>query len=1141
MAIGDWQHFSSGYFLGSCNFAIKNLSDESISTSEAVQSYISMLERGLPTKPAHLLLTRLQSDYGIEITSKELETTIPLIGPQHLNWGDVILGDDKSSYYPAREFYEELIERKLLDYGFIKNLIIPECPINWIIPNLASIDELSPSERVDFYLPQAKIVIEIDGQSHNEKLQKIRDKVRDEIFLKANIRVVRIPTAAIKEQGNLLEDALKSLTKILDERSTYLEAYKVFLEDKKYKNKSPIYDLIAVARLQRVIAELIRVGGLSCKSRIWNIEVKSDFGASLPWARLALDDLKISLEAFAKIYGENINIPQVNILSPGAEASTKRNVKIDLCIFKPFDESCSDKNIIFIRNHFIQHHSSLASPETTDSGVVSLKSKHSANINFIDSEKLSALKTISKQVFGYKDFQPGQVNIIQTHFMFLSSLGLLPTGAGKSFCFQISALLRRGCTLVICPITALVRDHVAELNQFGFSGRAAYISAEVKGSERSFVIEKFRRARLRFLFVSPEQMQRQEFRDLINEATTADILSSVVVDEVHCLSEWGHDFRTSYLTLGKAIKKVAPNTSTLSLTATASMRVLKDISIEMEVEEEAICYHMDQSRTELNFYVKTPKDNLEKRSYFRSLIKKMTHQGKADNLNPFLIFTTHVNGALGCSVLIDDVRKIVGDAKVALFSGQEPHPEKTRWSLENDQHHLPHLDWGTINQSSKEERYAKYKSEVQRLFKENKIAGICATKSFGMGVNKPNIRTTIHYGCPQSMEALYQEAGRAGRDRQNSNCYILFNSEKNLPNNILTQSATLEDLYNWRQSLSKSSRGDFSQQLYFLTNGLKNISDETDDCQRLLANFRTTAKSQQTLGGKGKSRLEKTIYRLYQLGFVTDWTVDDFFRGTYTVDWLDQNTLSLATRLKGMISKYADSPEEGFQHTSRIDEILSTKKDSPSTERQLISYLLQWNYDHFVYNRRQSLKNIYEACEAFSDGREEEFRKKLESYFSVKIANRIENIISAQITEVPASVIAILRDSNGYLKDNDAIITLNASIARYLENYQNNPGLNLLSAMCRAILMDFDNADGRDRLLSFLNLASDSNLLEKLWPQLLKLLKIFPNQVTEEICHELIAFDLGMDKEIDLFEMFGLTIAAQKAVERMNRTLRGVL
>ena len=219
--------------------------------------------------------------------------------------------------------------------------------------------------------------------------------------------------------------------------------------------------------------------------------------------------------------------------------------------------------------------------------------------------------------------------------------------------------------------------------------------------------------------------------------------------------------------------------NTCSLSDSNSVyEVLKDITLELNVNEDAVCYHMESSRKELNFTVEKPAD---KRARLRSLIRDLDKNGDATSERPFLIFTPHVNQAFGCAALIDDVRNNLKEKLVAIFSGSEPSSVNSPWSYEKEKKFLPELNWQTIDNSPQNEKYEKYKSEVQKLFKANRLAGVCATKSFGMGVNKQNVRTTVHYGCPQSMESLYQEAGRAGRDKKTANCYVLFLQKNNCP------------------------------------------------------------------------------------------------------------------------------------------------------------------------------------------------------------------------------------------------------------------------------------------------------------------------------------------------------------------------
>ena len=185
---------------------------------------------------------------------------------------------------------------------------------------------------------------------------------------------------------------------------------------------------------------------------------------------------------------------------------------------------------------------------------------------------------------------------------------------------------------------------------------------------------------------------------------------------------------------------------------------------------------MESSRKELNFTVEKPAD---KRARLRSLIRDLDKNGDATSERPFLIFTL-MWIAFGCAALIDDVRNNLKEKWVAIFSGSEPSSVNSPWSYEKEKKFLPELNWQTIDNSPQNEKYEKYKSEVQKLFKANRLAGVCATKSFGMGVNKQNVRTTVHYGCPQSMESV--SGGRARwRDKKTANCYVLFPQKNSCP------------------------------------------------------------------------------------------------------------------------------------------------------------------------------------------------------------------------------------------------------------------------------------------------------------------------------------------------------------------------
>lgn len=1144
LSFTDWHHFSSGYFSGSCNFAVKNLQKKNSKAPKAIETLIAFQERGLPTKPSGYLLYNLEKLGGTG-DPIDFHQSMALLGPQDLYWGQVILGDSKNDYYPARTFLNEQIDKHLPEHRFIKNLILPECPVSWILQGLHDVRNINGMERVDFFLPEANLVIEVDGQFHNKEKQKQRDIVRDVLLEASSVTVIRIPTSAIAEEGEALKNKFLKIKECLVNAEASIKPFEDFLTNKVYAAKNITHDLVAISRMQRVLSELVYSGQLSAKKRLWTIEITSDFPASFDWPKLAMEDFFYTLDALFTLSREPSKIPEFKIIESGDDKGEKPDIKLDLALFKRFDESCLDPGVVYIRNDFVQSRSVIANKIETaarlDHSNAARAIGSDKEVNVFGQDAEHALLKLAYQIFSYKRFNPGQIDIIRTHFSFEAALGLLPTGAGKSFCFQLSTVLRRGCSLVVCPITALVRDHVAELEGFGFKGRAAYISAEVKSERRSQILGKLKQGRLRFLFVSPEQLQREEFRSLIRDVTEAGLLSSTVVDEVHCLSEWGHDFRTSYLTLGQTLRNFAQNVPSLCLTATASERVLKNIAIEMNIPDEAICYHMDNSREELNFKVERTK---YARGDLRKLVRKSAQDGLADNLNPFIIFTPHRTNDYGCSVIINDIRRILVDQKVALFCGEMPNPEKTTWSLENEPNHLPEMSWGLFDKLPPEERFGFYKAEVQRLFKQNKIAGICATKSFGMGVNKTNVRMTVHLGCPTSMEALYQEGGRAGRDKQPADCIVIFTPEKELPEYVSDQNTSLNQLKDWQKSVRMKDSGDFSRQLFMLTKDLKNIKQEVKDCQLLISSLRTNSYHAQIVtGGRGESDRvnEKTIYRLYQLGFIKDWTVEDFYRGIFNVEWQEQSLTDLLDRLESYISKYADSLEDAAKHKTAIRKIVKEPKDNDLIEERLISYLLQWNYDHFVYNRRQSLKTVYDECNKYSEENKSEFKRNLESYFSISMKNRMELVLGAALIEAPKQLRSFLVDEDGNLKPQVEIRNTGASIARYLESYQSNPGLNLLSAFCRAALGEFDDSDGRNRFKNYISQALEHDSLNVVWPDLKEAIKILPENAQKLIATELLGFDIYLDLEVDLFETFGITAAAEKVVGRMNQQLEKIV
>ena len=210
------------------------------------------------------------------------------------------------------------------------------------------------------------------------------------------------------------------------------------------------------------------------------------------------------------------------------------------------------------------------------------------------------------------------------------------------------------------------------LNKIGFYGRSAFINSETDKWERNNILQRVREGKIHFLIVSPERFQLKYFRETIKQLSNANLLSYIVIDEVHCLSEWGHDFRTSYLALSHTIFSVLKlKNPIISLTATASLTVLENIKTELKLNHDDVIYKMHNSRDELNFHVlKTNK--VSKLDTLNQIISHKEEEGFFSNNSAGIVFTMHVNGSLGCFPLEQNFKKNHPNIKTGIFSGKQP-------------------------------------------------------------------------------------------------------------------------------------------------------------------------------------------------------------------------------------------------------------------------------------------------------------------------------------------------------------------------------------------------------------------------------------------------------------------------------------
>ena len=344
-----------------------------------------------------------------------------------------------------------------------------------------------------------------------------------------------------------------------------------------------------------------------------------------------------------------------------------------------------------------------------------------------------------KVLFGYDSFRPGQKSVIDSILSGRDAFAVMPTGAGKSVCYQIPAVLLPGITLIVSPLISLMQDQVKALNQAGVS--AAYINSAL--SEKAFfeTVDKARQGRYKIIYVAPERLLTDGFLNLAREVQ----ISMVTVDEAHCISQWGQDFRPSYMKIVEFVNLLGKRPVMSAFTATATERVREDIVCTLGlVNPYTLITGFD--RENLFFQVDKPKN---KDQYIVDYIGK--HPGDS--------------GIIYCAT-----RKNV-DNLYELLKGRGISVAKY------------HAGMG-----------AAQRKQMQDDFVFDYTSIVVATNAFGMGIDKSNVRFVIHYNMPQSMENYYQEAGRAGRDGLDSKCILLFSPQDIAINRFLLDHKDLSDL-----------------------------------------------------------------------------------------------------------------------------------------------------------------------------------------------------------------------------------------------------------------------------------------------------------------------------------------------------------
>lgn len=344
-----------------------------------------------------------------------------------------------------------------------------------------------------------------------------------------------------------------------------------------------------------------------------------------------------------------------------------------------------------------------------------------------------------KQYFGYDSLRTGQEELINGILSGHDVLGIMPTGAGKSLCYQLPALMLKGNTLVISPLISLMSDQVKALNQAGV--HAAYINSSLTENQIRMAISYASQGRYKIIYVAPERLNTPRFLDF---ACNADI-SMLTVDEAHCISQWGQDFRPSYLEIAGFLTRLPRRPIVSAFTATATKRVKNDIVASLGLNN-PVTMVTGFDRPNLFFRVVTRKGGSQKDNSIINYVKK--HEDES--------------GIIYCAT-----KKNV-DKLYTLLNEQGISAGRYHAGLSNDE-----------------------RKQNQEDFTYDRIRVMVATNAFGMGIDKSNVRYVLHYNMPQSLEYYYQEAGRAGRDGEEAECVLFFSKQDIMINKFLLQNKAL--------------------------------------------------------------------------------------------------------------------------------------------------------------------------------------------------------------------------------------------------------------------------------------------------------------------------------------------------------------
>lgn len=419
---------------------------------------------------------------------------------------------------------------------------------------------------------------------------------------------------------------------------------------------------------------------------------------------------------------------------------------------------------------------------------------------------------ILRTVFGYPEFRPGQADIVAALLAGKDVLAILPTGAGKSLCFQVPGICRDGTAIVISPLISLMQDQVQTLQKKGIA--AEYLSSAQSDTEKTKATQLLASQQLKFIYVAPERLQSKQFQQAVAKIK----ISLLVIDEAHCVSTWGHQFRPEYRMIAKFRSTLAPEIPTAAFTATATPHVARDITASLKLRQPQK-FQRSFARANLSVHIYPCESHTARELALLRLIRK--HRRQAG-----IVYATTRSATEELVVLI---AKFLPEIRIAAYHGGMQTDERT---------------------------------QIQADFLAGKLQLITATTAFGMGVDKPDVRYVIHYQLSASIENYYQEIGRAGRDGSLSSCYLLcVPHDAHIQLELIKKNGTREQQRSAISKLKAMAQLTTCQTCYHQA-VLRYFGEESEHCTNRCSNCLREARDHELLYGLSDTKERQTLMRL---------------------------------------------------------------------------------------------------------------------------------------------------------------------------------------------------------------------------------------------------------------------------------------